>query len=56
MRADKIINHQFIEGDIGPDGCLALIKANWTKISLFSLSNYTLVYLSTEYLNHVVPE
>jgi len=25
--------------DIGPDGCLALTKANWTKISSMNLGN-----------------
>ena len=40
MRADNLEKIELYIDHIGPDGCLALIKANWTKISAIDLSNY----------------
>ena len=40
MRADNLENIQLWDNHIGPDGCLALIEANWTKISAIDLCNY----------------
>jgi len=40
MRAENLEMIELYRNDIGPDGCLALIEANWTKISKIDLSNY----------------
>ena len=42
MRADNLEKIELVSNNIGSDGCLALIEANWTKISAIDLSNYTL--------------
>ena len=42
MRADNLEKIELFNNHIGPYGCLALIKANWTKISAIKLSNYSL--------------
>ena len=42
MRAENLEKIELINNHIGPDGCLALIKANWTKISTIDLGNYIL--------------
>ena len=40
MRAENLEMIELYRNDIGPDGCLALIEANWTKISAINLGNY----------------
>ena len=40
MRADNLEMIDLYRNDIGPDGCLALIEANWRKISAIGLSNF----------------
>ena len=40
MRADNIEKIELYNNHIGPEACLALINANWTKISSIDLSNY----------------
>ena len=40
MRAEKLRTINLSKNNIGPDGCLALTKANWTKLSTIDLSNY----------------
>ena len=40
MRADNLEKIELVSNDIGPNGCLALIEANWIKISAIDLSNY----------------
>ena len=40
MRADNLENINLYRNNIGPDGCLALINANWTKITTIHLGNY----------------
>jgi hypothetical protein len=42
MRAENLQTINFMESNIGADGCLALSKANWSKISSIYLSNNTL--------------
>ena len=42
MRADNLEMIELGRNNIGPDGCLALIEANWTKISTVNLGNYIL--------------
>ena len=42
MRAENLENIELFNNNIGPDGCLALIKADWTKISTIDLGNYIL--------------
>ena len=42
MRADNLEMIELYRNNIGPDGCLALIEANWPKISTIDLSNYIL--------------
>ena len=43
MRAENLGSIKLYKNNIGPDGCLALIKANWTKISAVKLSSYILI-------------
>ena len=40
MRAESLEKIELYRNDIGPDGCLALIEANWAKISAINLGNY----------------
>ena len=40
MRADNLERIELYRNNIGPDGCLALINAHWTKISTINLGNY----------------
>ena len=40
MRAENLEKIELYQNNIGPDGCLALIEANWTKISAINLSNF----------------
>ena len=42
MRADNLEKIKLYRNNIGPDGCLALLNANWTKISAINLGNYIL--------------
>ena len=42
MRADNLEKIKLYRNNIGPDGCLALVKADWTKISAINLGNYIL--------------
>ena len=42
MRADNLEKIELVEDHIGPNGCLALIEANWKKISAINLGNYIL--------------
>ena len=42
MRADNLEKIELARKHIGSKGCLALINANWTKISAIDLSNYIL--------------
>ena len=42
MRAENLEKINLYQNNIGPDGCLALIEANWPKISTIGLSNYIL--------------
>ena len=42
MRADNLEKIELVSNNIGPDGCLALIEANWTKLSAIDLGNYIL--------------
>ena len=42
MRADNLEKIELVSNDIGPNGCLALIEANWTKLSAIDLRNYIL--------------
>ena len=42
MRAENLERIELRHNNIGPNGCLALIKANWIKISRIDLSNYVL--------------
>ena len=42
MRAENLEKIELYQNNIGPDGCLALIEANWPKISKIDLSNYIL--------------
>ena len=42
MRADNLEKIELSMNHIEPDGCLALIEANWTKISAIDLGNYIL--------------
>ena len=42
MRADNLEKIELSMNHIEPDGCLALIEANWTKISTINLGNYIL--------------
>ena len=42
MRAENLENIELYENNIGPDGCLALINADWTKIFAIDLGNYIL--------------
>jgi len=37
MKAANLKNIDLYNNDIGPDGCYALIKGNWTKISTIHL-------------------
>jgi hypothetical protein len=41
MRAENLIKINFLLDSIGAEDCLALSKANWTKISVIELSNNT---------------
>ena len=40
MRADNLEKIRLRKNNIGPNGCLALVNANWTKISAIDLGNY----------------
>ena len=40
MKAKKLKTINLSRNNIGPDGCLALTKANWAKLSIIHLSNY----------------
>jgi len=40
MRADNLEKMELVSNRIGSGGCLALVNANWTKISAIDLSNY----------------
>ena len=40
MRADNLEKIELYKNNIGSDGCLALIEANWIKISTIDLGNY----------------
>ena len=40
MRADNLEKIRLYRNNIGSDGCLAFINANWTKISAINLGNY----------------
>jgi len=40
MRAENLEGIELFRNHIGSDGCLALINANWTKISAIDLGNY----------------
>ena len=40
MRAENLERIELKRNNIEPDGCLALIKANWKKISAINLCNY----------------
>ena len=42
MRAESLEKIELSRNHIGPNGCLALIEANWTKISVIDLGNYIL--------------
>ena len=42
MRADNLEKIELVSNNIGPDGCLALIEAIWTKILAIDLCNYIL--------------
>ena len=42
MRAENLEKINLYKNHIGPNGCLALIEANWTKISTINLGNYIL--------------
>ena len=42
MRAENLESIKLYKNNIGPDGCLALIEANWTKLSAIDLGNYIL--------------
>ena len=42
MRAENLEKINLSKNLIGPNGCLALIEANWTKISAINLGNYIL--------------
>ena len=42
MRAENLETIELFKNNIGPDGCLALIEANWPKISTIGLGNYIL--------------
>ena len=42
MRADNLEKIELVSNDIGPNGCLALVNANWTKLSKIDLGNYIL--------------
>ena len=42
MRAENLEKIELFKNNIGPDGCLALIEANWTKLSAIDLGNYIL--------------
>ena len=40
MRAENLENIGLHKNHIGPNGLLALIKANWTNISAINFGNY----------------
>jgi len=40
MRAENLEKIELYQNNIGPDGCLALIEANWAKISTINLGNF----------------
>ena len=42
MRAKNLEKINLYKNHIGPNGCLALIEANWIKISTINLGNYIL--------------
>ena len=42
MRAENLEKIELYINNIGPNGFLALIEANWTKISAIDLGNYIL--------------
>jgi len=42
MQAANLKNIRLYTANIGPNGCLALTKANWTKISEIYLGNFVL--------------
>ena len=42
MRAENLEKIELNINNIGPNGCLALIEANWAKISTIDLSNFIL--------------
>ena len=42
MRSVNLENIKLQRNNIGPNGCLALIEANWTKLSAIDLGNYIL--------------
>ena len=39
MRAENLEKIQLVCNRIGPGGCLALIEANWTKLSAINFGN-----------------
>jgi hypothetical protein len=41
MRAENLEKISFCDNNIAAKGCLAITKANWTKITLINLSNIT---------------
>ena len=40
MRAENLTSISFVSNNIGSDGCLALIKANWIKVSIIRFGNH----------------
>ena len=40
MRAENLEKIRLFNNNIGPNGCLALIEANWTNISTIDFGNY----------------
>ena len=39
MRANNLEKIELSTSNIGPDGCLALIEANWTKLSAINFGH-----------------
>ena len=42
MRAENLEKIKLFKNNIGHNGCLALVNANWPKISTIDLGNYIL--------------
>ena len=42
MRVENLEKIELYQNNIGPNGCLALVNGNWTKISVIDLGNYIL--------------